>query len=59
MTNYTQITQNNKFAISLKYIKQEVRDEVDFLHVDKLENFLWIDTMMFDRNGEAFPKFPK
>ena len=27
---------NNKFAMSLQYLKREVRDEVDFLHADKV-----------------------
>ena len=29
-----QITQNNKFAISLQYLKKNVKDEVDFLLAD-------------------------
>ena len=57
MARHAQITQNNKFAISLQYLKKEARDKVDFLHVDKHEGFLQIDTMIF--NGQAFPKFPK
>ena len=34
-------------------------DEVDFLHADKHESFLQIHTMIFDENGQAFPKFLK
>ena len=30
VARHAQITQNNKFSISLKYIKKEVSDEVDF-----------------------------
>ena len=56
---HAQITQNNKFYISLQYLKKEVSDEVDFLHVDKHESCLQIDTMIFDGDGQAFPKFPK
>ena len=58
-------TQNNKFAISLQCLKKEVSDEVDFLHADKNENFIQIDVMIFDAgmlfdgDGQAFPKFPK
>ena len=59
VARYAQITQNNKFAISLQYLKKEVRDKVDFLHADKHESFLQIDTMIFDGDGQAFPKFPK
>ena len=32
---HLQSSQNNKFAMSLQYLKQEVRDEVDFLRVNK------------------------
>ena len=59
MARHAQITQNNKFAISLQYLKKEVSDEVDFLHADKHESFLQIDTMIFNGNGQAFPKFSK
>ena len=46
MARHIQITQNNKFAISLEYIKKEESDEVDFLHADKHESLLQIDTMI-------------
>ena len=45
MARHAQITQNNKFAISLQYLKKEVSDEIDFLHADKHESLLQIDTM--------------
>ena len=56
---HTQITQNNKFVISFQYLKKEVSDEVDFLYADKHESFVQIDSMIFDGDGQAFPKFPK
>ena len=40
------ITQNNKFAISLQYLKKKVSDEVDFLHANKHESLLQIDTII-------------
>ena len=46
MTKHAKINQNNKFAISLQYLKKEVSDEVDLLHVDKYESLLQIDTMI-------------
>ena len=46
MTRHAQITQNNKFAISLQYLKKELSDEVDFLHADKHESLLQIDSMI-------------
>ena len=43
----------------LQYLKKEVSDEADFLHADKHESCLQIDTMIFDGDGQAFPKLPK
>ena len=54
VARHAQITQNNKFAISLQYLKKEVSDEVDFLHADKHESFLQINTMIFDGDGRIF-----
>ena len=51
-----QITQNNKFSISLQYLKKEVSDEVDILHADEQESFLQIDSMIFDGDGHIVPK---
>ena len=39
----SQSSQNCKFAMSLQYLKKEVRDEVDFLHADKHQSFLQVD----------------
>ena len=38
-----QITQNNKFTISLQYLKKESSDEVYFLNAGKYENLLQVD----------------
>ena len=46
MARHAHITQNNKFAISLQHLKKEVSDTVDFLHADKHESLLQIDTMI-------------
>ena len=46
MVRHAQITQNNKFVISLQYLKKELSDEVDFLHTDKHESLLHIDSMI-------------
>ena len=32
-----------KFAMSLQYLKKEVRDEVEFLDADKHQSFLQVD----------------
>ena len=38
-----QSSQNSKFAMSLQYLRKEVKDEVDFLHADKHQSFLQVD----------------
>ena len=45
MARHFQITQKNKFAISLQYLTKEVSDEVDFFHAEEHEGFLQINTM--------------
>ena len=47
VARHAQITQNNKFAIPLQYLKKEMSDEVDFLHAEKHESLLQIDTMIW------------
>ena len=54
MARHVKVTQNNKLGIFLSYLKKEVTDEVDFLHADKHESFLQIDTMIFDVDGQTF-----
>ena len=43
MVKHFQSYQKSKFAMSLQYLKKEVRDEIDFLHADKHHNFLQVD----------------
>ena len=43
MVKHSQNSQKNKFAMSLQYLKKEIRDEVDFLHADKNQSFLQVD----------------
>ena len=40
-----QSTQNNKFTISLQYLNENVKDEVNFLPADKRESFLQVDNI--------------
>ena len=47
MVRHVHFTKNNKFAISLQHVKKEVSDAVDFLHADKHESLLQIDTKIF------------
>ena len=46
VAKHSQITQNNKFVISLQYLQKEVSDEVDFLHADNHESLLQIDSVI-------------
>ena len=39
MIKHSQSTQSNKFAISLQYLKKEVRKGVHFLHADEHQSF--------------------
>ena len=39
MIKHSQSTASNKFAISLPYLKKEVRDAFQFLHPDKHQKF--------------------
>ena len=42
MVKHSQSSQSSKFAMSLQYLKKEVRDEVGFLHTDKHQSFLQV-----------------
>ena len=43
MVKHSQSYQNSRFAMSLQYLKKDVRDEVDFLLADKHQSFLQVD----------------
>ena len=43
MVKHSQSFQDSKFAMSLQYLKKEVRDEVDFFHTNKHQSFLRVD----------------
>ena len=42
MVKHSQSSKISNIAMYLKYLKKEVRDEVDFLHADKHQSFLQI-----------------
>ena len=58
LSRHAQSTQS-KFAISLQYLKKNVKDEVDFLPTDKRQRFLQIDAMIFVVCGQACLNYPK
>ena len=53
MSRHAQITQNNKFVISLEYLKKELSDEVDILHPGKNESLQQIDSMGMINNFQS------
>ena len=59
VTRLAQSTQNNKFAISLKYLKYNGNNEFDFVLADKHQRFLPIDTIILGVCGQACPNYPK
>ena len=59
VSRHAQITQNNNFAIFFEISQERSRVKLIFLHADKHENLLQIDTMVFDGDGQALSKFPK
>ena len=61
MIKHFQSFKSNKFAISLQYLKKEVRNEVHFLHTDKHQNFYKLALPFFDGKSQTSkaPKIPK
>ena len=55
---HAQSTQNNRFTISLQYVKENMKD-VDFLPADKRWRFLQSDTIILGVCGQACPYYPK
>ena len=49
----------HKFAISVQYLKKNVKDEVDFLSADKHQRCLQIDVIILGVCGQACPNLLK
>ena len=54
MIKHSQRTWSNNFAISLKYLKNEVTNGVHFLHADK---HLQVGIIVFDESDQICPKY--
>ena len=52
---HSQSTQSNKFAISLQYLKKEVRNGGHFLHEDKHQ----VAISVFNGSNQKCPKYTK
>ena len=57
--SYAQSTQNYKFEISFRHLKESVKDEADFLPAVKHWKFLQIDTIILCASGKAHLYYPK
>ena len=58
MVRHAWSTQNNKYAVSLQYLRKELSYEVDVLHNDRDEYLLQVKSIIFDGFGQACPKYP-
>ena len=56
IARHAQSIQNNKFAISLQYLKENLKNEFVFLHADNHQKFLEIDTIKLSVCGKPCPK---
>ena len=72
VVKHSQSSQNSNFSMSLQYLEEEVRDEVDFLDADKDQSFLQVDfntlgkqsflqddTIIIDGHDQAFSNYSK
>ena len=59
LARHTQITENNDFTISLQYLNENPKDEVDFLLADKCQRFLQSNIIILGVCGQACPNYPK
>ena len=66
MVKPSQSSQHSKFTISLLYLKQEVKDEVGYLHADKNQRWLQFfghqrvlqgDTISIDGHDQTLLKY--
>ena len=59
MIKHSQSIQSNKFAISLQYLKKEIRGGVYFLHADKHQKFLQVGISPSGENDQTCLKYLK
>ena len=59
IVRYAQRNQNKKFIMSSQHLKENVKDKVYFLPVDKRQRFPQIDTIILGFFGQACPNYPK
>ena len=59
VTKHAQSAENNKFTISLQYLKENVKGEVVFLPAGKCRKFLQSDTIILCVCVCVWPDMPK
>ena len=59
IVRHVQGTQNNKPTISLQYLKENLKGEVNFLSADKCQRFRQINTITLGVFGQVYPNYPK
>ena len=52
-------TQNSRFTKSFQYLKEHMKDVLDFLPTDKRQRFLQSDTIILDVCDQAYPNYLK
>ena len=55
--NFGRTEFREKFYLTPKL--KEMRDQVDFLHIENHQNFLQVDIDVFGVGSQVFPKYPK
>ena len=53
VARHAYITKNNKYVMSLQYLKKELSCDVDILQANKEEYLLQVDSIIFHRFGLA------
>ena len=59
IARHAQSTKNNRFTIPLQYVKENLKNEVDFSPADKGRRFLQSDTIILCVCGQACSYYPK
>ena len=54
MIKHFQCSPNSKLAMSLQYLKKELKYEVDFLHANEHQSFLQGNTVIIGGHDQAF-----